>query len=113
MKACTMGIKGYSIALDDQPCHLNMINDCDSAVDGGGTHGSSDYTQQENQRIYEADELLKKAFIKYSKTECSSPTESIFEFVANFNQKTPEYEQTLGYEKVLEVATMLQECRQL
>ena len=58
-------------------------------------------------------ELLRRALINYSKTECSSPAESILEFVANFNKKTPEYEQVLGYKIVVKEAEILSECGQL
>ena len=87
-----------------------MINKCDSAVDGGVTNGSICYTQEGDQSLDQTVGLLKKALIKYSKIECNSPTESILEFVANFNEKTPEYKQRFGYEKVLKVSTLLQEC---
>ncbi len=107
------GNLGYSITLDGEPVQLNMISECNPLDDGGVTYGSIGYTQGDDKSIYEAVELLKRALIKYSKREYHSTVESVLRFVASFNEKTPEYEKRLGYERVLKEATMLYECGQL
>ena len=92
---------GYSITLDEKSCHLNMISDCNSAADGGVTYGCISYTQEDDESIYEAVGLLRKALIKYSRIKYNSSVEDVSEFVVNFNKQTPEYEQRVGYETVL------------
>ena len=98
---------GYSITPDEKSCHLNMISECNSTVDGGVTYGCIGYSQENDNSIYEAVGLLKKALIKYSKVNYNSTVEDIPRFVASFNEKTPEYERRLGYETILEVAEKL------
>jgi hypothetical protein len=90
-----------------------MISECNPLDKGGVTYGSIGYTQGDEKSTYEAVEHLKRALINYSKTSHSSTAECILGLVANFNQHTPEYEQRLGYERVLKEASMLYECGQL
>jgi hypothetical protein len=45
--------------------------------------------------------LLKRALRKYSKTCYNSTVDDVPGFVSNFNKKTLEYEQRLGYTIVL------------
>jgi hypothetical protein len=104
---------GYSITLDDESCHLNMISECNSTADGGVTYGCIGYTQRNDESTYEAVGLLKRALKKYSKTYSNSTVYDVPGFVSNFNKKTPEYEQRLGYSIVLEEAEKLHEWGQL
>ena len=104
---------GYSITLDDKSCHLNIISECNSTADGGVTYSCIGYTQENDESVYEAVGLSKRALIKYSKTHYNSTVEDVPRFVASFNKKTPEYERRLGYETILEVAEKLHEYGQL
>ena len=104
---------GYSITLDDESCHLNIISECNSTPCGGVTYGCISYSQENDESIYEAIGLLKKALKKYSKTHYNSTVKEVPEFVANFNKKTPVYEQRLGSELVLEEAEKLHEWGQV
>jgi hypothetical protein len=67
----------------------------------GGTYSNIGYTQENDEGIYEAVRLLKRALRKYSKTCYNSTVDDVPGFVSNFNKKTLEYEQRLGYTIVL------------
>jgi hypothetical protein len=90
-----------------------MISECNSTADGGVTYGNIDYTQENDEGIYEAVELLEKALRKYSKICYNSTVDDVPRFVSNFNKKTPEYEQRVGYMIVLEEAEKLHNLGQL
>ena len=104
---------GYSITLDDKSCHLNMVSECNSTVDGGVTYGCIGYTQENDESRSEAVVLLKSALMKYSKTHYNSTVEDVPRFVSSFNKKTPAFKQRLEYETILEVAEKLHKCGQL
>jgi hypothetical protein len=46
-------------------------------------------------------------------SECNSTVEDVSGFVASFNEKTPDYEQRLGYKIILDVAEKLHNGGQL
>jgi hypothetical protein len=104
---------GYSVTLDNKSCHLNLISECNSTADGGVTYGNIGYTQENDEGIYNAVGLLKRALRKYSKTCYNSTVDDVPGFVSNFNKKTPEYEQRVGYMIVLEEAEKLHNLGQL
>jgi hypothetical protein len=107
------GNLGYSITLDAKSCHLNIISECNSTADWGVTYGCISYSQENDEGIYDAVELLGKALRKYSQIEYNSTVEDVSEFVSNFNKKIHEYEQRLGSELVLEEAEKLHKWGQL
>jgi hypothetical protein len=110
--SCTENM-GYSITLDEKSCHLNMISECNSKVNGGVTYGCISYTPENDKSVYEAVGLLKRAQIKYSKINFNSTVEDVPRFVTSFNEKIPEYERRLGYTTVLEEAEKLYKWGQL
>ena len=90
-----------------------MISKYNPTADGVVIEGHTGYTQENDESIYAAVGLLKRALTKYSKTEYNSTIDNIPKFVTNFNEKTPEYEQRLGYTVILEEATKLYEFGKL
>ena len=100
---------GYSVILDNESCHLNLISKCNSTADGGVTYGCIGYSQEKDESTYDTIGLLKKALIKYSTTEYNGTVEDVPGFVASFNERTPEYGQRLGYETILDIADKLHE----
>ena len=87
--SCTKNV-GYSITLDKKSCHLNIISECNSIVNGGVTYSYMSYTQENDKSIYEAVGLLKRALIKHLKTHFNSTVEDVPRFVTSFNEKIPE-----------------------
>jgi hypothetical protein len=104
---------GYSITLDGESVHLNMISNYNPTADNGVIAGCSGCTQENDESTYAAVGFLKRALIKHSKTKYNSTIDNIPEFVVSFNEKTPEYEQRLGSAVVLEEATKLHEWGKL
>lgn len=90
-----------------------MISECNSPIDEEVTCGNIGYTQENNNSIYEAVGLAKRALIKYSKINYNFTVKDVLRFVASFNEKTPEYERRLGYRTILEAAEKLHEQGQL
>ena len=80
---------------------------------GGVTYGCIGYTQKNDESIYEAVGLLKRALMKYSKIHYNYIVEDVPRFVSSFNEKTPEYERTLGYKTILDVVEKLHKYGQL
>jgi hypothetical protein len=101
---------GYSVTLDDKSCHLNLISECNSTAYGGVTYSNIGYSQENDRSAYDTIGLLKRALIKYSRTEYNCTVEDVPRFVASFNEKTPEFEERVGYMIVLEEAEKLHKC---